>query len=248
MIAEPAETMKLNKRGASTASLWTKALLAGAAVLLTACAAAIQDQEPGLRSMVSQEQERAHAAALHRKAKRFRWEQQTRLDNILMRLLLAIPNPPLVAARVVESDGVNAFVDGDGSIGVPLGMLRFVRSDDELAVVLGHELGHLPTSRAHGLLAWTWSDHEREADLRGLIYAHQAGYDIRAGARVFERMATELAVWPGDEAAGPHPSHAERMILAEKIAHLLEGRGAELGAEALVRQLPVLLDPSTDLP
>ena len=198
--------------------------------------------------MVSHEQERTRAAALLRKAKRFRWEQQTRLDNILMRLLLAMPNPPQVTAKVVESDGVNAFVDGDGSIGVPLGMLRFVKSDDELAVVLGHELGHLPSSRAHGLLAPTWSDHEREADIRGLTYAHRAGYDIRAGARVFERMATELAVWPGDEAASPHPSHAERMILAEKIAHLLEGRGAQLSAEALVHQLPALLDSSTDHP
>ncbi len=61
-------------------------------------------------------------------------------------------------------------------------------------------------------------------------------------------MATELAVPPWDVEVGPHPSHAERMILAEKIADLLEGRGAESDAEVFVKQLPSLLGPSTDLP
>lgn len=246
MRAVPVKTIKSHERRQSTVAQWTWVLSAGVLVVLTACAAGIQ--ETGLRSVVSEEQERAQAAQLQRKAKRFRWEQHTRLDNILMRLLLAMPNPPHVTVKVVESDGVNAFVDSDGTIGVPLGMLRFVKSNDELAVVLGHELGHLPTSGAHGLLTWTRSYHEREADIRGLVYAHRAGYKIREGARVFERMATELPFWHGHMKAGPHPSHAERMILAEKIAGLLEGRGAELDAEVLVKQLPSLLGPLTDLP
>ncbi len=238
--------MKSNELRQTTASLWTWVMSASVLLLLTACAASIQ--EPGLRSVVSEEQERAHAAQLQRKAKRFRWEQHTRLDTILMRLLLSMPNPPHVTANVVESDAVNAVVDGEGRIGVPLGMLRFVKSDDELAVVLGHELGHLPTSRAHGLVTWTLGYHEREADIRGLVYVHRAGYDIRMGARVFERMATELAVPPWEEEVGSHPSHAERIILAEKIASLLEGNGAESDLEILGQQIPSLLGPSTDLP
>lgn len=240
--------MKSDARGQRRARLWTQALSASALVLLTACAATIQ--ESGLRTVVSETEERAQVVELHRKAKRFRWEQYTRLDNILMRLLLAMRNPPTVTVKVVESDGVNAFVDRDGTIGVPLGMLRFAESDDELAVVLGHELGHLPTSRAHGLLASTRNYHERDADIRGLVYAHRAGYDIREGAKVFERMATELASWHGYMEAGLHPSHAERMILAEKIADLLDERGENVDAEVLVKQVPSLLGPgaSTDLP
>ncbi|MFQ5802775.1 MAG: M48 family metallopeptidase [Candidatus Methylomirabilales bacterium] len=238
--------MKSTGRRQSTARSWTWGLSAIFLLLLTACAARIQD--PGLRSVVSKEQERAHAAELQRKAKRFRWDQHTRLDTILMRLLLSMPNPPHVTANVVESDAVNAVVDGEGRIGVPLGMLRFVKSDDELAVVLGHELGHLPTSRAHGLVTWTLGYHEREADIRGLVYAHRAGYDIRMGARVFERMATELAVPPWDTDVGPHPSHAERIILAGKIADLLEGKSTGPDADVLVKQLPSLLGLSTDLP
>jgi len=239
-------TNTFHERGRRTANIWSGVLSTAVLVLLTACAARIQ--ETGLRSVVSEERESAQAAEFERKAKRFRWEQHTRADTILTRLLLVMPNAPHVTAETVESDAVNAFVDGKGTIGVPLGMLRFVQSDDELAVVLGHELGHLPTSGSHGLLASIWSDHEREADIRGLIYAHRAGYNIRAGARVFERMATELARWPGEEEAGAHPSHAERLILAEKIADLLEGRGADSDVEGLVKRLPFLLGPLTDLP
>jgi predicted Zn-dependent protease len=39
------------------------------------------------------------------------------------------------------SDKVNAYADGDRMI-VTQGMLRFVQNDQELAVVLGHELAH----------------------------------------------------------------------------------------------------------
>jgi len=43
--------------------------------------------------------------------------------------------------KVVIDDKVNAFADGN-NIAVTTGMLRFVKDDDELAVVLGHELAH----------------------------------------------------------------------------------------------------------
>lgn len=53
---------------------------------------------------------------------------------------------PLVPAcayetKIERSDIVNAFADGDQVI-VTTGMLNFVRSDEELALVLGHELSH----------------------------------------------------------------------------------------------------------
>ncbi len=39
------------------------------------------------------------------------------------------------------SDAINAFADGN-RVGITTGMMRFVESDDELALVVGHELAH----------------------------------------------------------------------------------------------------------
>ena len=183
-------------REGNTSSRWVTVLMASLLVLGTACAAGLR--EPSLGRLVSEQDERAQAAQFKRKAAHFRLRQQLRLERMLTRLLLDSADPPDVTVEVAGCDAVNAFVGGR-RIHVCLGMLRFVKSDDELAVVLGHELGHLPTSRAHGLVTWTLGYHEREADIRGLVYVHRAGYDIRMGARVFERMATELAVPPWDE-------------------------------------------------
>lgn len=49
---------------------------------------------------------------------------------------------------VFESDELNAFAMPGGKVGVYTGMMELVDSDDELAVVIGHEVAHV-TSR-HG--------------------------------------------------------------------------------------------------
>ncbi len=45
------------------------------------------------------------------------------------------------AVELVPSDDVNAFADGK-RVGITTGMMRFVESDDELALVIGHEIAH----------------------------------------------------------------------------------------------------------
>lgn len=206
------------------ARVGVRVLTAGVVVLITACAADLR--EPGPTTLVSEQEEQAQAAQLQRRAARFRWDQQVRLERVLARLHLAMPDLPHMSVQVAACDAVNAYVR-EGRIHVCLGMLRFVKSDDELAVVLGHEMGHLPTSADQGLLEGGQGEGEREADIRGLLYAHRAGYDIRIGAKVFERMAVELTSGLGKGKPSDHPSHAERMVLVEKIALLLDGKGAE---------------------
>jgi predicted Zn-dependent protease len=49
---------------------------------------------------------------------------------------------------VFESDDVNAFALPGGKVGVYTGLLKLAENDDELACVMGHEIGHV-TSR-HG--------------------------------------------------------------------------------------------------
>lgn len=222
-----------------------KGLTISLLVFVTACAARIQ--EPGLNSLVSEQEERAQAAKVRRRAKRLRWSQQVRLERVFMRLLLGMPEPPRLTVEVAECDGVNAYV-GEDRIHVCLGMLRFVKSDDELAVVLGHEIGHLPTAADQGLRGGARGEREREADIRGLFYAHRAGYDIRIGAKVFERMAVELSAGRGGAEPGGHPSHAERIVLAEKIATLLDGRAREIDPEVSLKRLHHLVGPFGDLP
>jgi predicted Zn-dependent protease len=52
---------------------------------------------------------------------------------------------------VLDTDEVNAFACPGGTIFVTRGMLRLVRSEDELAAVLSHEVGHV--AEKHGLQA-----------------------------------------------------------------------------------------------
>lgn len=54
---------------------------------------------------------------------------------------------------VVEGDEVNAFACPGGTIFVTRGMLRSVRSEDELAAVLAHEVAHV--NHRHGISAIT---------------------------------------------------------------------------------------------
>ena len=49
---------------------------------------------------------------------------------------------------VFVDDSINAFVLPGGKVGVTTGMLRFMRNDDELAAVLGHEVAHVIANHA----------------------------------------------------------------------------------------------------
>ena len=52
---------------------------------------------------------------------------------------------------VLDTDEINAFACPGGAIFVTRGMLKLVRSEDELAAVLSHEVGHV--AQKHGLQA-----------------------------------------------------------------------------------------------
>lgn len=54
-----------------------------------------------------------------------------------------------VAFKIEEDDAVNAF-SAPRTITITTGMLRFLRSDDELAVVVSHELAHITRGHAVG--------------------------------------------------------------------------------------------------
>lgn len=65
-----------------------------------------------------------------------------RLRRVSQRLLLTLPHPLQIEWLVVEDPSINAGATF-GRIFVTTGMLRFARVDDELALILGHELAHI---------------------------------------------------------------------------------------------------------
>lgn len=107
--------------------------------------------------------------------------------------------------KLVNESEINAFADSKGDISFYMGMVDFVRTEDEIAAVCGHELTHLSAqhikrSLGNSILATvaqvaiggTAGDvagaliqtkqgrkHEREADEKGVMYMWQAGYDPR---------------------------------------------------------------------
>jgi predicted Zn-dependent protease len=70
-------------------------------------------------------------------------EQLLRLDRVASRLLKAVPDAPQV--NFILAAGENSVNAGAtfGKVIVTEGMMRFVNSDDELAMILGHEFAHL---------------------------------------------------------------------------------------------------------
>ncbi len=64
-----------------------------------------------------------------------------RVRNIMARLLPPYIRPDRVRVRLVENEGWNASAMANGAIWVHTSLLRDM-SDDELAIILGHELAH----------------------------------------------------------------------------------------------------------
>lgn len=69
---------------------------------------------------------------------------QQYVRNIGQRLLAHTPDAGKeYHFNVLDSDQVNAFATGDAYIFVSRGLLAFLQSEDELAAVVGHEIGHV---------------------------------------------------------------------------------------------------------
>ena len=124
-----------------------------------------------------------------------------RRDHLLR--LTVMPRPGCAYdALVTPSSQINASADGR-HVFVTSGLVAYAQSDDDLALILGHELAHnvlhhrLQLDRsgfARGLLGNLGSSPaslnrvEREADYVGLYLTARAGFDI-GGAEMFWRRA-----------------------------------------------------------
>ena len=161
---------------------------------------------------------------------------------------------------VFDSPTVNAFALPGGKVGVYTGLIKLAANDDEIAIVMGHEIAHVtsrhgaertsqnyaiagiglaaaigmeanhvdPAKRnmalaAYGLgaqvgFALPYSRlHESEADSIGLRFAAGAGYDPRAGATFWKKMAAQGGAKP-PAFLSTNPSDSDRIANLERLA------------------------------
>lgn len=79
---------------------------------------------------------------LSEKTQAYYRQQRERVERIGKKLLAQVPNPPNVTFVIEEGNPTINAGATFGTVVVTWGMLEFVKSDDELAAVLSHELGH----------------------------------------------------------------------------------------------------------
>lgn len=140
---------------------------------------------------------------------------------------------------LVKDQEINAYADGK-KVYIPVGMIRFVENDDELALVVGHELSHNILAHSNKklgnailgtlvdvlVLATTGVDtggtfgdagakayskgFESEADYLGLYITARAGYDIDTAPLFWRRMSIEHPSAIIERYNSTHPSNSAR--------------------------------------
>lgn len=118
------------------------------------------------------------------------------------------------------SDQVNAYKTHHG-IYITSGMIRFATSDDEIAILLGHELGH-------GILQTGSKPHfEADADYIGLYLAARAGFEISAAPEFWKRIALRNPyVLTDSRNSGfrSHPRSAGRALALESTIQEIQAK------------------------
>jgi len=139
---------------------------------------------------------------------------------------------------LVRTDEENAAADGT-VLAITSGLLKHTSSDDDIALILGHELAHnvmrhlelVKTAKpAPGSLldAFTKSaigtavaatanrpfsvQYEKEADRAGLYFMARAGYDIDVASAFWKRLNDAMK---GKSLAATHPTGPERLRAIE---------------------------------
>lgn len=101
-----------------------------------------------------------------------------------------------------NSNDVNAYANWSG-VHINKGMLRFLDDENQLASVLGHELGHLKYNDH-------WHSHNKDMELRADRYGFElsgiAGYNKCAGIQYLYKFYKVF----GDDPSKTHPNNSVR--------------------------------------
>ena len=137
--------------------------------------------------------------------------------------------------QLVESDQINGITDGR-RIGVTTGAMMFLRSDDELAWILAHEIGHNVLSHSQnarlrvmlnaflgattgpspeGSVPVQRRSLEAQADYVGAYIMARAGYDLQAIKMFWRRLESLRSRENTPEMDVSHPTTDERLASFE---------------------------------
>jgi len=121
--------------------------------------------------------------------------------------------------RLISSAAINAYADGR-NITFTSGMMEFVESENELAMIIGHELAHNTMGHIRKVIGnYIFSlgatrytrPFESEADYVGLYYLARAGYSTEGVEDFWQRLAK---VSPKSiNRAKTHPTFPDRYLL-----------------------------------
>jgi beta-barrel assembly-enhancing protease len=124
--------------------------------------------------------------------------------------------------QIVAGSSINAQADGQ-YVQINAAMLDFAASDDELAVIVGHELAH--NILRHIATKMPSKQAEFQADRLGVWLMARAGYDVDAVVPFWTRF--EKRTNAGIFADGTHPSPKKRIAaVAKAVAELKAQRAA----------------------
>ncbi len=153
-------------------------------------------------------------------------------------------------AVLIEDDQINAFANGR-NIAITKGMMRFIESDEDLAVVVAHEAAHnaedhidkkrmnavggmvadvalavllgVNTNAFANAAAQAYSqEFEAEADYVGLYMTARAGYDPANGPLFWRKMAANQSGSINQNPYTSHPSSPERFVALDNIVREIE--------------------------
>lgn len=175
-----------------------------------------------------------------------RFEEQLRLGPARLEILregrrMTLSLEPIlgceVRGRLARSSQANAFADGRFAI-MTTRLLEFVENEDELAVVMAHEIAHnmlghparlesqkVPRGllRGFGKNAARVHATEEEADRLSLKLLWAAGYDVNAAIPFWRRLYARYNPIPLPKLLRTHPNlGARERMIRETIAELGE--------------------------
>lgn len=142
---------------------------------------------------------------------------QEQLDLELPRVM----GCPFGTLTLPGSQAVTHYHANKKEVIVPTGLVRFVRDDDELAIAIGHQMGH------HLIGRFRIAKNEPRADELGLEIAAAAGYDVRKAPAFWDRWAAEQFWTISSEMEDIYIPHGAMSLRAPAIREAVKAIEAE---------------------